>query len=39
MALAYINELALEQYELFETLITSEFNGGRPRTVNLMLVL
>jgi hypothetical protein len=39
MTLAYGIELTLEQYNLFESLLTPESKGGRPRTVNLMLVL
>ncbi|MBD2057638.1 transposase [Oculatella sp. FACHB-28] len=39
MTLAYVSELTLEQYELFEGLITRKSNCGRPRSVNLMLVL
>jgi putative transposase len=39
MTLAYVSELTPEQYELFEALLTPESQCGRPRTVNLMLVL
>lgn len=39
MTLAYTSELTLEQYELFEDLIPPKSNCGRPRSVNLMLVL
>ena len=39
MTLAYASELTLEQYELFEALLIPESKCGRPRTVNLMLVL
>jgi transposase len=39
MTLAYVSELTLEQYKLFESLLSSESKCGRPRTVNLMLVL
>jgi putative transposase len=39
MNLAYDMELTLEQYELLETLISPNSSTGRPRTVNLMLVL
>ncbi len=39
MTLAYATELTVEQYELFESLLTPAVNSGRPRSVNLMLVL
>ena len=39
MTLAYATELTLEQYELLESLFSSDSSTGRPRTVNLMLVL
>ncbi len=39
MTLAYVSELTLEQYELFDSLLTLKSKCGRPRTVNLMLVL
>ncbi len=39
MTLAYVSELTLEQYELFDSLLTPKSKCGRPRTVNLMLVL
>lgn len=39
MPLAYATELTPEQYELFESLLTPAPKSGRPRKVNLMLVL
>lgn len=39
MTLAYASELTLEQYELFESLLSPASATGRPRKVNLMLVL
>lgn len=39
MTLAYTSELTLEQYELFEFLLPPAHQTGRPRSVNLMLVL
>lgn len=39
MTIAYATELTLEQYELLESLFSSDSSTGRPRTVNLMLVL
>ncbi|MBW4694967.1 MAG: IS5 family transposase [Lyngbya sp. HA4199-MV5] len=39
MDLAYATELSLEQYELFESLVSPSSPTGRPRSVNLMLVI
>jgi len=39
MTLAYASELTLEQYQLFESLLSPAHITGRPRTVNLMLVM
>lgn len=39
MTQAYSTELTLEQYELFASLLSPAPTIGRPRTVNLMLVL
>jgi putative transposase len=39
MTLAYANELTLEQYQLFESLLSPAHTTGRPRSVNLMLVV
>jgi putative transposase len=39
MTLAYATELTLEQYELFKSLLSPAPKSGRPRSVNLMLVL
>lgn len=39
MNLAYATDITLEQYELFESLLSPASNNGRPRSVNLMLVL
>ncbi len=39
MTLAYASELTLEQYELFESLLTPTAKSGRARSVNLMLVM
>ena len=39
MTLAYASELTLEQYELFASLLSPAHPTGRPRSVNLMLVL
>ena len=38
MNLAYVTELSLEQYELFESLLHPSSLTGRPRCVSLMLV-
>ena len=39
MTQAYTTELTLEQYELLASLFTPETATGRPRTVNMMLVI
>jgi putative transposase len=39
MTLAYATELTLEQYPLFESLLSPAHTTGRPRSVNLKLVL
>lgn len=39
MTPAYTTELTLEQYELLRSLLPPESAAGRPRTVNLMLVI
>lgn len=39
MPLAYASELTLEQYELFASLLDPPSKKGRPRSVNLMLVV
>lgn len=39
MNLAYATELSLEQYELFESLLSTNSPTGRPRSVSLMRVL
>jgi len=39
MTLAYATELSLEQYELLKSLLTVGHSTGRPRSVNLMLVM
>jgi len=39
MTLAYASELTLEQYQLFESLLSPAHTMGRPRSVSLMLVL
>jgi transposase len=39
MTLAYSTELTLEQYELLSALLPAETVVGRPRTVNMMLVI
>jgi len=39
MTPAYASELTLEQYQLFESLLNPAPTTGRPRSVNLMLVL
>lgn len=39
MTLAYPTDLTIEQYELFESLLAPAASSGRPRTVNLMLVV
>ena len=39
MTLAYASELTLEEYQLFESLLSPTHSTGRPRTVNLMLVV
>jgi putative transposase len=39
MTLADTTELTVEQYELFETLLSPASSIGRPRRVNLMLVV
>lgn len=39
MSLAYATELTIEQYELLNSLLPPESKVGRPRSVNLMLVL
>jgi transposase len=39
MTQAYTTELTLEQYELLESLLPPETETGRPRTVNMMLVI
>lgn len=39
MTLAYASELTLEQYQLFESLLTPAQRTGRPHSVNLMLVV
>jgi putative transposase len=39
MTLAYATELTAEQYELLETLFSPNGSTGRPRTVNLMVVV
>jgi hypothetical protein len=36
---AYTTELTLEQYDLLEPLLPPETETGRPRTVNMMLVI
>jgi transposase len=36
---AYTTELTLEQYELLASLLPPETATGRPRTVNMMLVI
>lgn len=39
MTLAYASELTLEQYQLFASLLRLAHSIGRPRRVNLMLVV
>lgn len=39
MTLAYPTELTVEQYDLFESLLLPATKAGRPRSVNLMLVV
>jgi putative transposase len=39
MTLAYTTELTLEQYELLDSLLPNAHHTGRPRTVNMMLVI
>jgi transposase len=39
MTLAYTTELTVEQYELLASLLPSEATTGRPRSVNMMLVI
>jgi Putative transposase of IS4/5 family (DUF4096) len=39
MTLAYTTDLTLEQYELLSSLLPSEEKTGRPRTVNIILVI
>lgn len=39
MDLAYATELSLEQYELFESLVSPSSPTGRPRSVNIMRVI
>jgi hypothetical protein len=39
MTLAYTTELTVEQYELLASLLPGEATTGRPRTVNMMLVI
>jgi transposase len=39
MIQAYTTELTLEQYELLDSLLPPEAETGRPRTVNMMLVI
>ena len=39
MTLAYATELTLEQYQLFQSLLSPAQTTGRPRSVSLMLVL
>ncbi len=39
MTPAYTSELTIEQYQLLSTLIPPETGTGRPRTVNMMLVI
>jgi transposase len=39
MTLAYSTELTTDQYELLSTLIPPEARIGRPRTVNMRLVI
>jgi transposase len=39
MTLAYTTELTIEQYELLSSLLPPETATGRPRTVNMMLVI
>lgn len=39
MILAYASELTFEQYQLFATLLSPPHTTGRPRSVNLMLVV
>lgn len=39
MTLAYASELTLEQYQLFESLLSPAHTTGRARSVNLMLVV
>lgn len=39
MTLAYDSELTLEEYQLFESLLSPAHSTGRPRRVNLMLVM
>jgi hypothetical protein len=39
MTLAYPTELNLEQYELLYSLLPTAATTGRPRSVNLMLVM
>ena len=38
-ALAYTTELTIEQYELLSSLLPPATATGRPRTVNMMLVI
>ncbi|MBD1836443.1 hypothetical protein H6F61_28130, partial [Cyanobacteria bacterium FACHB-472] len=39
MTLAYASELTLEQYELFESLLTPASQSGIPRSINRMQVM
>jgi transposase len=39
MTQSYTTELTIEQYELLSTLLPPETATGRPRTVNMMLVI
>jgi transposase len=39
MTQAYTTELTVEQYELLDSLLPHEAKSGRPRTVNMMLVI
>ena len=39
MTQSYTTELTLDQYELLSSLLPPEAETGRPRTVNMMLVI
>jgi hypothetical protein len=39
MSIGYSTEITLEQYQLLEDLLPPKSETGRPRTVNLMLVI